>query len=203
MADDNYLQDLIRGDKLAWRAAFKELHPIALRVARMASWGLSEADANEVASDVLREISSKVGKIDTYEGLKALTVTISRRRSISLLRKNTAKIRGRGLTSSLQEARGEDSQEIQVPDSEPTPAEDLVKSDLIKAVRGFLRTLDGKVRKVVECIYVEDLSYKETGEKLDMPTSTVGVYLSRGLMRLRREFEENPVLMKYFQELLR
>ena len=203
MADDNYLQDLIRGDKLAWRAAFKELHPIALRVARMASWGLSEADANEVASDVLREISSKVGKIDTYEGLKALTVTISRRRSISLLRKNTAKIRGRGLTSSLQEARGEDSQEIQVPDSEPTPAEDLVKSDLIKAVRGFLRTLDGKVRKVVECIYVKDLSYKETGEKLDMPTSTVGVYLSRGLMRLRREFEENPVLMKYFQELLR
>ena len=78
-----------------------------------------------------------------------------------------------------------------------------MKSDLIKAVRGFLRTLDGKVRKVVECIYVEDLSYKETGEKLDMPTSTVGVYLSRGLTRLRREFEENPVLMKYFQELLR
>ena len=103
----------------------------------------------------------------------------------------------------MQEARGEDSQEIQVPDSEPTPAEDLVKSDLIKAVRGFLRTLDGKVRKVVECIYVKDLSYKEIGEKLDMPTSTVGVYLSRGLMRLRRELEENPILMKYPKELLR
>jgi hypothetical protein len=31
----------------------------------------------------------------------------------------------------------------------------------------------------------------------------VGVYLSRGLLRLKREFDQKPDLMKYFGELVR
>jgi RNA polymerase sigma factor (sigma-70 family) len=180
------------------------LYPIAFRTAKSPRLNLNDADAEEVAAQVLREISECVEKVDSFDGLKALTVTISRRRSISKLRMITAGSRGSSVTDSIEASREkEGSPGIQVSDDAPTPDQDLEKADLILAVRDFIGTLEGGVRDVVGCIYVEGLSYKESAEKLGMTTSNVGVYLSRGLKRLKREFEKNSDLVKYFGELVR
>jgi RNA polymerase sigma factor (sigma-70 family) len=180
------------------------LYPIAYRTAKSPRLNLNDSDAEEVAAQALREIADCVEKVDSFDGLKALTVTISRRRSISKLRMNTAKSRGSHLTDSIEASQEqEESYGLQLSDDAPTPDQDLERADLIRAVREFINTLEGNVRDVVGCIYVEGLSYKESAEKLGMTTSNVGVYLSRGLQRLKREFEKNSDLVKYFGELVR
>jgi len=92
------LEDLIKRDQGAWRSAFKILYPIAYRTAKSPRINLNDADAEEVAAQVLREIVDCAEKVSSLDGLKALTVTVSRRRSISKLRMLTAGSRGRGIT---------------------------------------------------------------------------------------------------------
>jgi RNA polymerase sigma factor (sigma-70 family) len=202
--DEPKITDLRNRNQTAWRAAFSLLYPIAYKTAKSVRINLNDADAEEVAGQALSELVDCIDKIDSIDGLKALTVTISRRRSISKLRQLTASSRGRGLTDSIDESKDvEGFSEIQVSDNAPTPNEDLEKADLVNSVRDFINTLEGNVRDVVACIYIEGLSYKESAEKLGLTTSNVGVYLSRGLLRLKREFDQKPDLMKYFGELVR
>ena len=204
MAEEPTISDLVARDQDVWRVAFSILYPIAYRTAKSARVNLSDSDAEEVAAQALREIADCVEKVDSFDGLKALTVTISRRRSISKLRMITARSRGSHLTDSIEASQEtEDSFGLQLRDEALTPDQDLEHADLIHAVREFINTLEGNVKNVVGCIYVEGLSYKESAEKLGMTTSNVGVYLSRGLQRLKREFEKNSDWVKYFREFVR
>ena len=193
------LDDLVNNDQSAWREAFKLLYPIAYRAAKSPRINLNDADAEEVAAQVLREIVDCAEKVSSLDGLKALTVTVSRRRSISKLRMLTAVSRGRGITKSIDESKDKEGySEIQVIDEALTPDQDLEKSDDIKLVRDSIDSLEGNVRDVVVCKYVEGLTYEESAQKLDMTTSNVGVYLSRGLQRLKKEFDKKPHYKEIF-----
>ena len=201
MTADFFLKKLIQQDPSSWNRAFGELYPIAFRAAKLRLPDLSDADLREVASETLHEIQVKVATVDTYDGLKALTVTIARCRCISHLRKQTAKIRGSGKTRTFSEMGGaEESWELQMPDAGSTPAQDTENAEFLQVIHDFIQLLEGNISKVVECIFVQDLSYQETSEKLDMPINTVGVYVSRGVDRLRRQLAKNPSLMKYFED---
>ena len=76
------LNDLVNKDQSAWREAFKLLYTIAYRTAKSPRLNLSDADAEEVAAQVLREIVDCAAKVSSLGGLKALTVTVSKRRKI-------------------------------------------------------------------------------------------------------------------------
>jgi RNA polymerase sigma-70 factor (ECF subfamily) len=199
-----FLNDLKKHDHDSWSEAFPILWKIAFRCANSASLNLSIEEAKDVAAQAMSDISSCVGKVDSYNGLKALTASISRRKAISFLRKKTAEKRGDANTHSIN-AINSDGEEfvLQIPANDSDPASDMQVADLIIFVRIFVKTLDGKVGEVIVCVFIEGLSYKEVSDKLNIPVSTVGVYLSRGIQRLRKKIEEQPDLVKQFNELLR
>ena len=70
--DEPTLNDLIKLDQGAWRSAFKILYPIAYRTAKSPRINLNDADAEEVAAQVLREIVDCAVKVSSLDGLKAL-----------------------------------------------------------------------------------------------------------------------------------
>lgn len=199
-----FLNDLKKHDHDSWSEAFPILWKIAFRCANSASLNLSIEEAKDVAAQAMSDISSCVEKVDSYNGLKALTASISRRKAISFLRKKTAEKRGDANTQSIN-AINSDGEEfvLQIPANDSDPASDMQVADLIIFVRIFVKTLDGKVGEVIVCVFIEGLSYKEVSDKLNIPVSTVGVYLSRGIQRLRKKIEEQPDLVKQFNELLR
>ena len=59
------LNDLVNKDQSAWREAFKLLYPIAYRTAKSPRLNLSDADAEEVAAQVLREIVDCAVKVSS------------------------------------------------------------------------------------------------------------------------------------------
>ena len=64
--------------------------------------------------------------------------------------------------------------------------EELIDSDILKQhVRGCLDKLDSKYREVVQLVYFEHMKYDEASDVLRVPTSTIGVWLSRAKAQLK------------------
>jgi RNA polymerase sigma-70 factor (ECF subfamily) len=75
----------------------------------------------------------------------------------------------------------------------PMAKEDIESDAQRKELRAMLeesvRSLDPKYREPLVLYYFEDLDYKEIGEILQMPVSTVGIRLQRGKAMLRKTVE--------------
>lgn len=64
---------------------------------------------------------------------------------------------------------------------------------LKKGVHGCLDELDAKYREVVQLVYFESMKYEDVSDVLHIPTSTVGVWLSRAKTRLKKICEQKGV----------
>lgn len=64
--------------------------------------------------------------------------------------------------------------------------DELIDKEILKeSVHGCLDKLDTKYREVMQLAYLEHMKYGEISDVLHIPTSTVGVQLSRAKSRLR------------------
>lgn len=71
-------------------------------------------------------------------------------------------------------------------DSYDAQLDEIMDKQILKAhVHGCLAKLEPKYREVVQLVYLEQLKYEEVSDVLHIPTSTVGVWLSRAKVKLR------------------
>ena len=64
--------------------------------------------------------------------------------------------------------------------------EELIDSNILKEqVHGCLDKLDPKYREIIQLVYFEHMKYDEVSDILKVPTSTIGVWLSRAKTRLK------------------
>jgi RNA polymerase sigma-70 factor (ECF subfamily) len=81
----------------------------------------------------------------------------------------------------------------------PAAKEDIESDAQRRELRGMLekslQSLDPKYREPLVLYYFEDLDYKEIGEILKMPVSTVGIRLQRGKGMLKKLVENNEGVM--------
>lgn len=64
--------------------------------------------------------------------------------------------------------------------------DELMDSEFLREqVHGCLDRLDPKYREVIQLIYFEHMKYDEASDILQVPTSTIGVWLSRAKSRLK------------------
>ena len=59
------------------------------------------------------------------------------------------------------------------------PEQDLINEQKIKLMRNLIKTLKPRYRNIVELRYLQELSYEEISEILDLPIGTVKVQLFR------------------------
>lgn len=85
-------------------------------------------------------------------------------------------------TTSIEQSRkGEDGEvvPIAVRDHNPDPEEALVKEQRAAKIRAAIEKLSPKYRSLIELRYLDELSYEEIAEKLDLPLGTVKAQLFR------------------------
>ncbi len=69
--------------------------------------------------------------------------------------------------------------------------EESIDAALLQAqVHGCLGQLEPKYREIIQLIYFEHMKYDEASDVLHVPTSTVGVWLSRAKAKLRTICEQ-------------
>ena len=69
---------------------------------------------------------------------------------------------------------------------EPSPEDDMVNAQTKEHVRNCLDKLDVKYREVLQLRYLDEFSYEEIADILEVPRSTVGVRIKRGKEQLSR-----------------
>ncbi len=85
-------------------------------------------------------------------------------------------------TTSLDQTTTTDDGEmtpISVKDHASNPEESMVKEQRAAKIRGAIEQLSPKYRSLIELRYLDELSYEEIAEKLDIPLGTVKAQLFR------------------------
>ncbi len=74
------------------------------------------------------------------------------------------------------------------------PLDELIDKEMLgEHVHGCMKKLDPKYREVIQLVYFEHMKYEEVSDILHVPTSTVGVWLSRAKAKLKVICEQRGV----------
>jgi RNA polymerase sigma-70 factor, ECF subfamily len=137
------------------------------------------------AEDVLQEVFIKayvnINDFDRGRPFSPWIYRIAHNEAVSFLRKRKAE---------PQTVKGEDAALILAHIADPDdPAQALGRARDAGDMRKALAALDGKYRDVLVLRYLEEKSYDEIADILQMPPGTVATLINRGLKRLRAPLE--------------
>jgi RNA polymerase sigma factor (sigma-70 family) len=190
------------GDDLAWTAAFRYLWPVAMRAARHATPHLDEAEVEDRASEALSQLVDEVDHIRSSEELIALTVTISYRRAISWVRRQSAAKRPQFALASTAEF-------LHAANRQPTenaPCDSLTPLDLgeLRALLNqALSSLNGDTRQILREKIELGLTFEEIGARRGIAIGTLCPKVMHALRKVRRVLQAAPELMKELRQFLR
>ncbi len=155
---------------------------VLLRVAQTltGSW----ADAEDVVQETLIRAWRAADRFDGAHP-RAWLLTILRRTHLNTLRRQRPDLVAD--TADLDRQRPAFGAT-----AEPGPEDRLVDRTLSAALERAIRALDPRFRAVLLLIDVDQLSYAEAAELLDVPLGTVISRLSRARDRVRRQLRTDP-----------
>ncbi|MCL2099860.1 MAG: sigma-70 family RNA polymerase sigma factor [Oscillospiraceae bacterium] len=86
---------------------------------------------------------------------------------------------------------GEDFKEIEIADVSSDPAEQLLKNEKIKKVRELIAALPDDMREIIIMRDINDMSYSEIAECLNIEQGTVKSRLNRARAKLKEYISEH------------
>lgn len=179
------LRALQAGDVDAWNEVFHWLWPVALVVAQRKLQPHFSREAQDVATEALGELVSKVREVKDVEELRLLAASIAYHRAVSLLHERFGNQRGVGKTESLEAVL--DAQLEECPDpSSGSPLEALEHEELAERLRRTIGELSPPVAAILMDHFINEQSYEEIAHGLKIPVSSVRADLQSGLGTLRR-----------------
>lgn len=168
----------------AWEQGFKILWGVGHAACRGAIKNCSGVDADLIVSDAVSEVIPKAREVPSWNELKALTARVAWCRAIDAIRRQKAEKKGGGRVESLDDLLIEPSSPVY-----QRPDEDLYHAELWRAYRECTGQLNPKVREIVECRLVDQMTQKEISEKVGTPQGTVGVVIMKTLETIRECLE--------------
>jgi len=131
------------------------------------------AEAEDIVQEALSKLWRSRKKWEQIDNLEAWSMRITKNLALDHLR-------------SRKFRRTEDVEQVQqVSSSSATPLEQVEQQDTLESIRRLMETLPENQRLVIHLREVEDLSYQEICEVLDMPMTQVKTNLFRARNKLR------------------
>lgn len=171
--DLRYVTQALSGDQSAYAFLLNKYHqPLYFHVVRM-------VHVRDMVDDLLQEIFTKAfDNLHTYNSAYAFSTWLYRiatNHSIDHLRKR--RLRTTSLDEPVQTKDGEVRIEV-ADDSEQTDAEVLHRQRAL-ILKDAVEALPPRFRRVIELRHMEDKSYQEIAELLDLPLGTVKAHIFR------------------------
>jgi len=179
--DEALLEACQHGDQDAWNALVDRYSALIYSIPL--KHGLSEQDAADVFQSVCVTLLEKMGSIRDPRGLPAWIITTTTRQCWAVMRQHHREV-GRL-------AGGPEAAEVDLPDPDPLPDEELVSLERQHVVRAAVARLSSNCRVLVEALFSDDpLSYHELAEVLGVPLNSLGPTRSRCLSKLKRLLDD-------------
>ena len=94
---------------------------------------------------------------------------------------------------------GDEEEELDVPDTEPLPEEQVLQNETQSAVAAAMNQLEEEFRLILTLRVVEERSYEEIADILDLKVGTVKSRIARARIKLKKillqngnNFQQNP-----------
>ncbi|MFT5222232.1 MAG: RNA polymerase sigma-70 factor (ECF subfamily) [Glaciecola sp.] len=173
MTETELLQNVAKGDQVAFGSLYDRLAPTVLGVVR----GVvrDPAQSEEVTQEVLVEVWKNASRFDADKGsARTWILTIAHRRAVDRVRSEQAH-RNRDERVGLRDR-------VRAFDQVAEAVEVRLEH---RAVRDALNSLTDLQREAVELAYYKGLTYREVAELLDTPLGTIKTRMRDGMIRLR------------------
>jgi len=133
-------------------------------------------DAEDLTIEAFGKAFNSIGNYSADYAFSTWLFKIATNNSIDFIRKKRLQ------TTSLDQTSTTDDGEttpIAVKDHAPDPEETVIKDQRAAKIREAIEQLSPKYRSLIELRYLDELSYEEIAEKLDLPLGTVKAQLFR------------------------
>jgi RNA polymerase sigma factor (sigma-70 family) len=158
------------GDDDAWRELVERFSRYVYAISVQA-YRLPESDAEDVFQEVFARAYENLHKLRDDNAIRPWIAQLTRRLCLDTLR------------------AGNREQPVELP--EPTEADDtMAKLDEALAIHEALSTLPDNCREILDRFFARDESYRRIGDALDLPSGTVASRISRCLVKLRDQLED-------------
>ena len=180
--DATLVRRCLAGDERAYRELIERyqtaVYSVALRMVRRAE------DAEDVTQETFVRMFRALDRYDPARPMRAWLLTIASRLAIDHLRRRS----GRELPLVQREpGSAEGEYEIEIPDEGPSPERVAIEHEEEQQANRLIQSLPAHYRIVVIMRHLQDLSYEEIAEALQLPLGTVKarIHRAREIMKQR------------------
>lgn len=172
LEDDKFIIDAKKGDQRAYKKIMEKYEkPLFFHVYKMIK------DQNQV-EDIVQEAFMKAFKnLDSYDTSYAFSTWLYRittNHTIDYLRKK--KLKTTSIHNPIRTKEGEMEIEIS---GESRTDRDIIRKERKQIINHAIKNLPEKYRVVIEMRHLEELSYQEISDELDLPLGTVKAHIFR------------------------
>jgi RNA polymerase sigma-70 factor, ECF subfamily len=163
---------LAAGDALALAEAFDRLAPTVYRGALRVLG--DDGAAQDIVQEVFVELWRHPGRYDPTAGtLHTYLTMLARHRAVDLVRSELRRV-----------ARQEHSYRLAPGQPDPSPAEEIMASEVADAVRGAIQLLPETQRRVIELVYFAGLTCRDAAKAAGIPEGTAKSRLRLAIAKL-------------------
>jgi len=184
LQDEGYVEKALKGDQRAYqKLTEKYRRPLQFHVAKMVK-------ESEQVEDLVQEAFIKAFKsLDSYSTNYAFSTWLYRittNHTIDYLRKK--KLNTTSIDKPIKTREGELSFEL--PDEHAETDRSIIRRQRKKIITKAIDDLPEKYRQVIQMRHIEELSYQEIAEQLDLPLGTVKAHIFRAREMLYKELKD-------------
>jgi RNA polymerase sigma-70 factor (ECF subfamily) len=176
---DALIAQCLSGDQAAWDAIVRQNWRKVFNVAY--KFVGKHEEAEDLTQDIFLKIFKALGTFDRRANFQTWIVSISRNLCIDHYRS----VRKERMTI----AREIDTSDLQPASTERTPYAAAEHQDLRVMLRQVLHMLPETLRTAVVLRDLQELSYQEIADKLQLPEGTVKSRINRGRLELARQLK--------------
>jgi RNA polymerase sigma-70 factor, ECF subfamily len=179
LTPDSLIEQCLAGDQAAWDTIVKQNWRKVFNVAY--KFVGKHEEAEDLTQDIFLKIFKALATFDRRANFQTWIVSISRNLCIDHYRS----VRKERQTI----AREVDTNDLQPASSDRTPYAAAEHQDLRETLRQALHVLPPTLRTAVVLRDLQELSYQEIAERLELPEGTVKSRINRGRLELARQIK--------------
>ncbi len=206
-SDKELKNQFLEGDEESFRALVKRHYYNAYRVARFTPFYFSEEDAEDIVQTVMLALYDKMKTVKNIGGFVKST---AQKKCIDVIRKREAQKRPPTVPISALSNPGPDGRE----GDNFNPPEDTEKrmkyiseyemnSQVLKGIKDHMDKLGEPCGPLIKRRYFDEMSYKELGKSLDIPSKQIGSRLARCMARFIKNMEKDNSFWPELEELVK
>lgn len=183
LEDDKFVKKAIKGDQDAYKQIMdKYQKPLYFHVLKMVR---NHEQVEDLVQEAFMKAFNNLNSYNTNYAFSTWLYRITTNHTIDYLRKR--KLNTTSINDPVKTRDGE--MEIQIRDEAETDR-NIIRKERKQIIHQAINDLPKKYRKVIEMRHLQELSYQEIAEHLDLPLGTVKAHIFRAREMLYKELKD-------------